>query len=94
MAVEVTKPNGYKNMRLNMYDFFKESDSTSDNDWDKEYQISRERTIKELKESIVRIKERTVAPNWTTPQPLTEKLRLVGKSKGCYRVIHLSLIHI
>ena len=39
-----------------MYDFFKESDSTSDNDWDKEYQISRERTIKELKESIVRIK--------------------------------------
>jgi hypothetical protein len=27
MAVEVTKPNGYKNMRLNIYDFSLESDS-------------------------------------------------------------------
>ena len=88
MAVEVTKPNGYKNMGLNIYDFSEESDSTSDNNYDKEYQMACERTIKELEESIVRIKERTVAPNWTTPQPLTEKLRLVGKSKGCYRVIH------
>jgi hypothetical protein len=75
-------------MGLTIYDFLEESDSTSDNDWDKEYQISRERTIKELKESISRIEEKTVAPNWTELQPLGEKLRGVGKSKGCYMVIH------